>query len=89
MSQHPTPPPFSMPMFRECVPEKLRPWIYIVQAFCFQLGGCVYLGARGCNDVPLQQPCRNGYLLPNIVPYEVQVFQSLSAYYLCIGACCL
>lgn len=45
MSQHPTPPPFSMPMFRECVPEKLRPWIYIVQAFCFQLGGCVYLGA--------------------------------------------
>ena len=45
MSGHPTPPPFSMPMFRNFVPEGLRPWIYVLQAFCFQLGGCVYLGA--------------------------------------------
>lgn len=34
-----------MPMFRSFVPERLRPWIYILQAFCFQLSGCVYLGA--------------------------------------------
>ena len=34
-----------MPMFRNFVPEGLRPWIYVLQAFCFQLGGCVYLGA--------------------------------------------
>ena len=45
MSQHPTPPPFAMPMFRDFVPKWLRPWIYVVQAFCFQLAGCVYLGA--------------------------------------------
>ena len=38
-------PPFSMPMFRDFVPTWLRPWIYVLQAFCFQLGGCVYLGA--------------------------------------------
>lgn len=37
--------PFAMPMFRAFVPEWVRPWIYIVQAFCFQLAGCVYLGA--------------------------------------------
>ncbi len=34
-----------MPMFRDFVPRWLRPWIYVVQAFCFQLAGCVYLGA--------------------------------------------
>ena len=34
-----------MPMFRRFVPTWLRPWIYVVQAICFQLGGCVYLGA--------------------------------------------
>ena len=45
MSSHPTPPPFAMPMFRSCVPAWLRPWIYVIQAFCFQLAGCVYLGA--------------------------------------------
>ena len=38
-------PAFSMPMFRQFVPTWARPWIYIMQAFCFQLGGCVYLGA--------------------------------------------
>ncbi len=34
-----------MPMFRGCVPEKVRPWIYIVLAFCFQFSNGVYLGA--------------------------------------------
>lgn len=36
---------FSMPMFRPFVPDGLRPWIYVLQAYCFQLAGCVYLGA--------------------------------------------
>lgn len=42
---HAAPPPFAMPMFRSFVPEKLRPWIYVLQAFCFQFSGGVYLGA--------------------------------------------
>ena len=36
---------FAMPMFRSFVPEPLRPWIYVVLAFCYQLSGGVYLGA--------------------------------------------
>ena len=36
---------FSMPMMRDFVPQKLRPWIYVVFAFCFQLSGGMYLGA--------------------------------------------
>ena len=35
---------FSMPMFNEFVPEKIRPWIYIFIAMCFQLSGARYLG---------------------------------------------
>lgn len=42
---HAAPPPFAMPMFRPFVPEKLRPWIYVLQAFCFQFSGGIYLGA--------------------------------------------
>lgn len=42
-------PPFSMPMFRDWVPEAVRPWIYVVLAFCFQLSGGVYMGAM--NDM--------------------------------------
>lgn len=42
---HAAPPPFAMPMFRSFVPAKLRPWIYVLQAFCFQFSGGVYLGA--------------------------------------------
>lgn len=42
---HAAPPPFAMPMFRSFVPEKLRPWIYVLQAFCFQFSGGIYLGA--------------------------------------------
>lgn len=34
-----------MPMFRAFVPKRMRPWIYVLQAYCFQLSGCVYLGA--------------------------------------------
>lgn len=35
---------FSMPMFREWVPEKLRPWLYVWLAFTFQMSGAVYIG---------------------------------------------
>ena len=38
-----------MPMFHEWVPKGIRPWIYLLQAFCFQFGGGVYLGAM--NDM--------------------------------------
>lgn len=40
---------FSMPMFREWVPEKLRPWLYVCLAFTFQLSSGVYLG--GLNEM--------------------------------------
>ena len=33
---------FTMPMFRQWVPEKMRPWMYIVFAALFQLSGGVY-----------------------------------------------
>ena len=33
---------FTMPMFRPWVPEKMRPWMYIVFAALFQLSGGVY-----------------------------------------------
>lgn len=46
---HAAPPPFSMPMFRGFVPKAVRPWIYVVQAFCFQFSGGMYLGAM--NDI--------------------------------------
>ena len=42
---HETPPPFSMPMFRAFVPKWVRPWIYVVQAFCFQFSSGLYMGA--------------------------------------------
>lgn len=35
---------FSMPMFNGFVPEKIRPWIYVFVAMCFQLSGARYLG---------------------------------------------
>ena len=35
---------FSMPMFNDFVPEKIRPWIYLCIAMCFQLSGARYLG---------------------------------------------
>lgn len=36
---------FSMPMFRHCIPEALRPWIYVILAFCYQFSNGMYLGA--------------------------------------------
>jgi hypothetical protein len=35
---------FTMPMFNTWVPEGLRPWMYLLFAFCFQLSGGVYFG---------------------------------------------
>ena len=43
------PPPntgFSMPMMKDWVPRRIQPWIYVLTAFCFQLGGGIYLGAQ-------------------------------------------
>jgi len=40
---------FAMPMFKEWVPEKLRPWLYVYLAFTFQLSSGVYLG--GLNEM--------------------------------------
>ena len=42
------PPPakdFSMPMMKGWVPRCIQPWMYVLTALCFQLGGSVYLGA--------------------------------------------
>ena len=36
---------FAMPMFHAFVPKAVRPWIYVVLAFCFQFSGGVYLGS--------------------------------------------
>lgn len=42
-------PPFSMPMFHDWVPKGIRPWIYLLLAYCFQFSGGVYMGAM--NDM--------------------------------------
>ncbi len=34
-----------MPMFKDWVPERLRPWLFVWLAFTFQLSGGVYIGA--------------------------------------------
>lgn len=36
--------PFTMPMFRDFVPHKAQPWIYVFMAVTFQLSGGLYLG---------------------------------------------
>ena len=36
---------FAMPMYHDFVPKCIRPWIYVVLAFCFQLSNGMYLGA--------------------------------------------
>lgn len=36
---------FAMPMYHEWVPQWVRPWIYVVLAFCFQFSNGMYLGA--------------------------------------------
>lgn len=42
---HGPPMEFSMPMYRDWVPKCVRPWIYVVLAFCFQFSNGMYLGA--------------------------------------------
>ncbi len=46
--------PFSMPMYRTWVPERVRPWLYVLMAVCFQFSNGVYLGSlnemRGITD---------------------------------------
>ena len=45
----PPPPPagmgFCMPMFRDWVPKRIQPWIYVVCVMCIQFSGGMYLGA--------------------------------------------
>ena len=36
---------FAMPMYHDWVPKFIRPWIYVVLAFCFQFANGMYLGA--------------------------------------------
>ena len=57
---------FSMPMFNPWVPERLRPWIYLLFAFLFQLSGGIYfanmqhmVGAMGLlrEDIQLVAMC--------------------------------
>ena len=35
---------FTMPMFRDFVPPKIRPWIYLLIAVTFQFSGGLYMG---------------------------------------------
>ncbi|MCQ2208372.1 MAG: hypothetical protein MJZ02_09165 [Paludibacteraceae bacterium] len=50
--------PFMMPMFKEWVPKKIQPWIYVVTVFCVQFSSGVYLGAlesiRGTTNFMLE-----------------------------------
>ncbi len=36
---------FMMPMFREWVPRRIQPWIYVLCVMCIQFSGGMYLGA--------------------------------------------
>ncbi|MBQ7941516.1 MAG: hypothetical protein IJ328_03790 [Muribaculaceae bacterium] len=47
MGNHAGPPPgpFQMPMYHRFVPHKIRPWIYLIFAICFQFSGGMYMGA--------------------------------------------
>ena len=49
---------FNMPMFRSFVPKCIQPWIYILQVFCIQFSGGVYLGAleavRGTTNLMIE-----------------------------------
>lgn len=36
---------FAMPMFKPWMPRAVRPWLYVVTVFCFQLSSGFYLGA--------------------------------------------
>ena len=39
--------PFSVPQMKDWVPEKLRPWIFVVMVIIVQLSGGVYMSAAG------------------------------------------
>ena len=49
---------FTMPMFKEWVPKRLQPWIYVVTVFCVQFSSGMYLGAlddiRGTTDFMIE-----------------------------------
>ncbi len=36
---------FMMPMFRDWVPQRIQPWIYVLCVMCIQFSGGMYLGA--------------------------------------------
>ena len=36
---------FAMPMYHDWVPQWVRPWLYVLLAFCFQFSNGMYLGA--------------------------------------------
>lgn len=42
---HGPPSVFAMPMYHDFVPKCMRPWIYVLLAFCFQFSNGMYLGA--------------------------------------------
>ena len=50
--------PFAMPMYREWVPRRIQPWLYIVTVLCIQFSGGVYLGAleavRGTTNLMIE-----------------------------------
>ena len=47
-----------MPMYREWVPRRIQPWLYIVTVLCIQFSGGVYLGAleavRGTTNLMIE-----------------------------------
>jgi hypothetical protein len=49
---------FMMPMFKDWVPKKIRPWIYVVTVLCIQFSCGVYLGAleaiRGTTNLMIE-----------------------------------
>ena len=58
-------PPFSMPMFRSFVPERMRPWMYVFLAVTFQFSGGLYLGT-------LNQMMGETTLMREEVPFHEQ-----------------
>ena len=50
--------PFSMPMYKDWVPKRIQPWLYILTVFCVQFSGGVYLGAlesiRGTTNLMIE-----------------------------------
>ena len=83
--------PFSMPMFREWVPKRIQPWIYIAQVICIQFSCGVYLGAmeavRGTTalqleDAPLCRFGRHGGVVSDAVSDEVPLHEPTAAHHI-------